>query len=234
MKNNLKEVRTQVGLTQEQLADAIGTSKSYISQLENGSRNIDTIRQCTMSKICAALSCKPEDLFVPIKFEYNEDGNLIVDSVWHDPHFPTGYVAFINNSAFLLPIGKSYSSGESAVKALRPLRFYTKGNNTEKISDYEYPFIHCVPKDGFDIKIGRAITKEEFDSICSQYNITDDNISGKFDDVKGKMYGKYAKTYACVQVRVDAVKAIELEGKLVNMGIEAGNIAPGRVNIRVE
>ena len=88
MKNNLKEVRTQVGLTQEQLADAIGTSKSYISQLENGSRNIDTIRQCTMSKLCAALSCKPEDLFVPIKFEYNEDGNLIVDSVWHDPHFP--------------------------------------------------------------------------------------------------------------------------------------------------
>nr|WP_303182486.1 hypothetical protein [Lachnoclostridium phocaeense] len=57
----------------------------------------------------------------------------------------------------------------------------------------------------------------------------------KFEDVKGAVYGrKYAKTYTCVQVKVDGDQAISLEGKLIAMGIEAGNIAPGRVNIKVD
>ena len=235
MKNNLKEIRIQVGLTQEQLADTMGTSKTYISQLENGTRNIDTIRQSTMQKLCAALNCTPEDLIVPLEFEYDEEGKLIIDSAWHDPHFPTGYVLFIEENAFLLPMGRNYNSGEDAVRVLRPLKFYTKnGDQTTKIKNYEYPFIPCVPRNGFDIKLGRAITNEELSHIREEYHITDNDITGTFEDVKGKLYGKYAKTYACVQVRVDATQAIGLESKLINLGIEAGNIAPGRVNIRVE
>lgn len=233
MKNNLKEVRIQAGMTQEQLAESIGTSKAYISQLENGARNIDTIRQSTMSKLCAALNCNPEDLIAPIEFKYDEDGKLIIDSAWHDPHFPTGYVLIINDAAYLLPMGRNYKSGVDAVKVMHLLRFYTKGDRAEKIKAYEYPFIPCVPKRGFDIRLGRAITEEELDDIRKEYSITDDDISGKFDDVKGRIYGKYAKTYTCVQVRVDNNKAISLEERLLKMGIEAGNIAPGRVNIRV-
>lgn len=235
MKNNLKEVRTQAGMTQEQLAESIGTSKAYISQLENGTRNIDTIRQSTMSKLCAALNCNPEDLIAPIEFEYDEDGKLIIDSAWHDPHFPTGYVLLIDGNAFLLPMGRNYNSGEDAVKIMRPLKFYTKDDkHTSKVRNYEYPFIPCVPRNGFDINLGRAITSEELSDIREEYHITDDDISGEFEDVKGKIYGKYAKTYTCVQVRVDASQAIKLESNLVSKGIEAGNIALGRVNIRVE
>lgn len=234
MKNNLKEVRTQAGMTQEQLAESIGTSKAYISQLENGTRNIDTIRQSTMTKLCAALNCVPEDLIIPTEFQYDEDGKLIIDSAWHDPHFPTGYVLLIDGDAFLLPMGRNYNSGEDAVKIMRPLKFYTKDKHTTKLRNYEYPFIPCIPRNGFDIKLGRAITLEELSEIREEYHITDDDISGTFEDVKGKLYGKYAKTYTCVQVRVDNNKAIPLEDQLVKMGIEAGNIAPGRVNIRVE
>ena len=234
MKNNLREVRTQAGMTQEQLAESIGTSKAYISQLENGARNIDTIRQSTMSKLCAALNCNPEDLIAPIEFEYDEDGKLIIDSAWHDPHFPTGYVLLIDGNAFLLPMGRNYNSGEDAVKIMRPLKFYTKDDkHTNKLKNYEYPFIPCVPRNGFDINLGRAITSEELSGIREEYHITDDDISGTFKDVKGAIYGKYAKTYTCVQVRVDASQAIRLESNLVSKGIEAGNIAPGRVNIRV-
>ena len=235
MKNNLREVRTQAGMTQEQLAESIGTSKAYISQLENGARNIDTIRQSTMSKLCAALNCSPENLIVPIEFEYDEDGKLIIDSAWHDPHFPTGYVLLIDGDAFLLPMGRNYNSGEDAVKIMRPLKFYTKDDkHTSKVRNYEYPFIPCVPRNGFEIKLGRAITSEELNRIREEYHITDDDISGEFETVKGKLYGKYAKTYTCVQVRVDDSKAISLEERLLKMGIEAGNIAPGRVNIRVK
>ena len=235
MKNNLKEVRMQAGMTQEQLAESIGTSKAYISQLENGTRNIDTIRQSTMSKLCAALNCNPEDLIVPTEFQYDEDGKLMIDSAWHDPHFPTGYVLLIDGNAFLLPMGRNYNSGEDAVKIMRPLKFYTKdGKHTSKVRNYEYPFIPCVPRNGFDIKLGRSITSEELSRIREEYHITDDDISGEFEDVKGAIYGKYAKTYTCVQVRVDDSKAISLEERLLKMGIEAGNIAPGRVNIRVK
>lgn len=234
MKNNLKEVRTQSGMTQEQLAESIGTSKAYISQLENGMRNIDTIRQSTMSKLCAALNCNPEDLIIPTEFQYDEDGKLIIDSAWHDPHFPTGYVLLIDGDAFLLPMGRNYNSGEDAVKIMRPLKFYTKGNRTTKLRNYEYPFIPCVPRNGFDIKLGRAITSEELSKIRKEYHITDNDISGTFEDVKGSIYGKYAKPYTCVQVRVEHNVAITLEEQLMKMGIEAGNIAPGRVNIRVE
>ena len=234
-KNNVKEIRTQAGMTQEQLAESIGTSKAYISQLENGARNIDTIRQSTMSKLCAALNCSPENLIVPIEFEYDEDGKLIIDSAWHDPHFPTGYVLLIDGDAFLLPMGRNYNSGEDAVKIMRPLKFYTKDDkHTSKVRNYEYPFIPCVPRNGFEIKLGRAITSEELNRIREEYHITDDDISGEFETVKGKLYGKYAKTYTCVQVRVDDSKAISLEERLLKMGIEAGNIAPGRVNIRVK
>ena len=235
MKNNLREVRTQAGMTQDQLAESIGTSKAYISQLENGARNIDTIRQSTMSKLCAALNCNPEDLIAPIEFEYDEDGKLIIDSAWHDPHFPTGYVLLIDGNAFLLSMGRNYNSGEDAVKIMRPLKFYTKdAKHTSKVRNYEYPFIPCIPRNGFDINLGRAITSEELSGIREEYHITDDDISGEFEDVKGKIYGKYAKTYTCVQVRVDDGMAILLEERLLKMGIEAGNIAPGRVNIRVE
>lgn len=235
MKNNLREVRTQAGMTQEQLAESIGTSKEYISQLENGARNIDTIRQSTMSKLCAALNCSPENLIVPIEFEYDEDGKLIIDSAWHDPHFPTGYVLLIDGDAFLLPMGRNYNSGEDAVKIMRPLKFYTKDDkHTSKVRNYEYPFIPCVPRNGFEIKLGRAITSEELNRIREEYHITDDDISGEFETVKGKLYGKYAKTYTCVQVRVNNSKAISLEERLMKIGIEAANIAPGRVNIRVE
>lgn len=234
-KNNVKEIRTQAGMTQEQLAESIGTSKTYISQLENGTRNIDMIRQSTMSKLCAALNCNPEDLIVPTEFQYDEDGKLIIDSAWHDPHFPTGYVLLIDGDAFLLPMGRNYNSGEDAVKIMRPLKFYTKDDkHTSKVRNYEYPFIPCVPRNGFEIKLGRAITSEELNRIREEYHITDDDISGEFETVKGKLYGKYAKTYTCVQVRVNNSKAISLEERLMKIGIEAANIAPGRVNIRVE
>ncbi|MEZ4977722.1 MAG: helix-turn-helix transcriptional regulator [Chitinophagales bacterium] len=44
----IHEARLKRGLTQEQLANKVGTSKSYISQLEN---NIKEVRLSTLKKI---------------------------------------------------------------------------------------------------------------------------------------------------------------------------------------
>lgn len=44
----LQEARVQKGLTQEELAEKVGTSKSYISKIEN---NIKEVRISTLQKI---------------------------------------------------------------------------------------------------------------------------------------------------------------------------------------
>ncbi len=44
----LHEARVQKGLTQEQLAEKVGTTKSYISKIEN---NIKEVRLSTLKKI---------------------------------------------------------------------------------------------------------------------------------------------------------------------------------------
>lgn len=48
-------------------------------------------------------------------------------------------------------------------------------------------------------------------------------------------YGeKYQKTYTSIQVRVVGIAALTLEQELRDMGIEAHNGSPQRVNIRVD
>lgn len=44
----LKEARKNSGLTQQELADKVGTSKSYISKIEN---NVKEVRISTLQKI---------------------------------------------------------------------------------------------------------------------------------------------------------------------------------------
>ena len=60
LKNKLKEYRQKAGLTQTQLADAVGSSKNTISSIETGQFN-PTAKLALI--ICIALDKKFEDLF---------------------------------------------------------------------------------------------------------------------------------------------------------------------------
>ena len=144
----------------------------------------------------------------------------------------------IDGSAFLYPMGRMFENGQDAAKVLRPLKFYMmdeNNKNMQSVAKYEYSLLPFDPKSGIEVTIGRAIAKDELELIRAEYNITDDDMSDTFVDTKGSVYGKkYMKEYTCVQIRVSAEQARELEEKLMDKGIEAGNIAPGRVNIRVE
>ena len=59
--NNLRRLRVQKGLTQEQLASAAGISRCFVNQLERGhfSANLETI-----ASLAAALERSPEALLV--------------------------------------------------------------------------------------------------------------------------------------------------------------------------
>lgn len=48
----LRQVRVEAGLTQAQLADALGQSQSYVSKYENGEQRLDLIE---IEAICMAV-----------------------------------------------------------------------------------------------------------------------------------------------------------------------------------
>jgi transcriptional regulator with XRE-family HTH domain len=59
MKLRLKQIRKAARLTQQQLADSIGVSKSYVSEIESGKKQINGKLLDAFSK---ALNCSPCEL----------------------------------------------------------------------------------------------------------------------------------------------------------------------------
>ncbi len=68
MVNHIKQLRTSRGLSQQGLADLVGTSNQQISLLEAGDRQLT---QHWMERISKALECRPSDLMV----DDGDDGN---------------------------------------------------------------------------------------------------------------------------------------------------------------
>lgn len=60
LKNNLKQARSEIGLSQQQLADMVGVSRNTISSIETGQFN-PTAKLALV--LCIALDKKFEDLF---------------------------------------------------------------------------------------------------------------------------------------------------------------------------
>lgn len=61
MKNRVKEFREQLGMTQEELSEKSGVSRTTISGFENGTIEITT--NTTMDKISTALNKKTKTVF---------------------------------------------------------------------------------------------------------------------------------------------------------------------------
>lgn len=50
----LKDLRTEAGLTQVQMADALGVGQSYISKLERGENFVDVLLYARWCQACGA------------------------------------------------------------------------------------------------------------------------------------------------------------------------------------
>jgi len=59
----LKLARKVAGLTQAELAEAAGVTKSFISLLESGHRDLRSVGYETVARIADTLGVSPEDLF---------------------------------------------------------------------------------------------------------------------------------------------------------------------------
>ena len=161
-----------------------------------------------------------------------ENDLLVVDELLFDPRYPTCAIIRIENDYFMV---RNQSPKPLRECDLRPFKSKPAVKSRKVIYDNEFYFRHMMPRGGFKVSMGRAITPEEFDEITQEYQLGEEDISKEFDDKKGMLYGeKYTKEYKSVQVKVPALEAIPLEQKLRNKGVEASNGSPGRVNIRTE
>jgi transcriptional regulator with XRE-family HTH domain len=59
---NVKRIRLEIGLTQEQFAERSGFAQQYVSSLENGRRNPTVV---TVYELAQALGVSPTDLLRP-------------------------------------------------------------------------------------------------------------------------------------------------------------------------
>ena len=213
-KNKIKEIRQQRGLTQVKLAEMMGTSKSYISQLENGERDLALIRTITMTNLCNALNF------------------LIVDKMYLDSRLANQYVVKIKDDFYLLPYNNYLSAkpGDDLKPLIAPL-----SPKAEEVPDYVMATHKCVPRDGFKVELLRAITPEELTELMTKYNLSKDDISGEFADAKGAFFGRSAVVnYTAIQIKLGIADALTIKNNLREQGIEANNIGAGIINIRVK
>lgn len=162
-------------------------------------------------------------------FEY-KNNLLVVDELIYDPSYPTNVVVRIDKEYYMI------DAAETRNRPMKNLRQYKKPvSESWRRGKYDWQFLinGLIPRDGFKVPVGRPITVEEFREVVEKYGLTDAEISKEFDDMIGGIYGEeYAKTIKSIQVKVPGSEAIPLEEALKKKGIQASNVAPGRVNIR--
>ncbi len=233
--NNLKTIRQEKGMTLQNLADLIGTSKQYVSRLETGTRDIRRVHVNTMQKLCNALECTADDIIGKFVPEY-EDDMLIVECIWNDPRY-SNPICQIGDEYFFIgtPTQLTNADGKATAGTLRRINVKPAETAKEIIQSYYPLMFHCVKRSGYKIDILRAITDEEFTALKEKLRLTEDDISDEFVDTAGTCFGKrYWKEYACVQIRVKNENPVVVEQELRKKGIQAANVSADRVNIRVE
>ncbi len=78
MKNNIAEVREMKGISQQELANALGVKREYLSRIENGHRGLSLERQKKIAKI---LRCGLDALFWTEE-DLSSDP-LFLQEMWH-------------------------------------------------------------------------------------------------------------------------------------------------------
>ncbi len=160
--------------------------------------------------------------------EKDKLGRWIVDELVYDPHLERCVIARNGDKWYILSPGQEP----------REYRAKMSPEYTRLTWNHEYYTYGCVPRGGFKVPLGRAITAEEWEGLVRDLNLGDDDISNPFETHLGDIYGpEVVVTYTARQVRVKNMSGssvISIEQRLKALGIEASNTSPSRLNIRVE
>lgn len=162
--------------------------------------------------------------------ENKKNKKIIVDcAYWYDA-YPHNIIAELDGKMYLIPTHNRKSNNLSDFRLVKQV---IGKECMREFPDYDYITWGLEKRSGYDIVLRRAITGKEMEELKKEFSLTDDDISEPYESVKGEVYGKYAKKYKCIQVKVPNDAAIGLETRLKNKGIEAANINVGTIEIRV-
>lgn len=161
------------------------------------------------------------------------DGKLIVDELIIDPSLPNHIVVRIGADFYMLSNNRT---GKVEEKDLRSYKKKVDKSWYRPTGNHHFWIHGLIPRGGYLVEVGRAITEREFSEVVEKYGLTEDDISDEFTDTRGGLYGAGAeKTFTAKQIRVSSAgEAMSLESELRDKGIQAASGSPGRVNIRVE
>lgn len=76
MRLRIKEVREELGVSQTELATALGVSKGYMSQLENGKRRLNLETQIEIAKFL----CVPAETLVDFDAPEKAESDLVLQA----------------------------------------------------------------------------------------------------------------------------------------------------------
>lgn len=159
--------------------------------------------------------------------------NLVVDCAYTSKEYPNNIIVEIKGEYYLLPTLNRKSNDLADFKKIP--NNVIKAKNLTELPNYRYVTKDLEKRTGYNIPLGRAISDKEFEELKQDLNLSDEDVSEPFENVKGAIYGENSeKRYTCIQIRVNEFKAIEIERKLKAKGIETSSPNIGRVDIRVQ
>lgn len=162
--------------------------------------------------------------------ENKKDKKIIVDcAYWYDA-YPHNIIAELDGKMYIIPTRNRKSNNLSDFRLVKKV---IGKECMREFPDYDYITFGLEKKSGYNVVLRRAITKKELEELKKEFSLTDDDISEPYESVLGDVYGKYAKKYKCIQVKVPDYAAMGLATRLMNKGIEAANTNVGIVKIRV-
>jgi hypothetical protein len=164
--------------------------------------------------------------------EISETGNWLVDELIFDPHYEhSGYIVKDREQYYFLRYRGEQKNTVETLPYYKPNKIHERGK-----FNHTFFMLGLEPRNGYEpLKLGRAITPEEFNELKTRYNLGEDDISDEFKDTYGDLFGpKVRVTVTSRQIQIKpAEEAIPLESELQEKGIQAASANAGRVNIRV-
>ena len=166
-----------------------------------------------------------------MELEYR-DGKLVIDDFIFDPGLPMHAVITIEDTPYMIAL----AGWRSTPIKVEDLRAYARRvqPSWQRPSPWRWALEGLVPRKGFPpVRVGRAMTPEEFDAFCGRHNLSDNKVSGPMEYIVGEIYGSEAARTVKVKKIEHVAHGIMKEAELMDMGVFAACDQPGTLYIRV-
>ena len=112
---------------------------------------------------------------------------LVVDHAYTSQAYPNNIIVEVDGEYYLIP---SRERTNNELSSFRKISKAAIEDNSEELPNYRYILKNLEKRSGYDITIGRAISKREFDELKTKWSLTAEDISEPFEYELGGIYGE--------------------------------------------